>query len=566
LPKEKHAELAACIQDKLMGQENLLGYPPEIEQPAQQAVHKLLEKRGIEDDSENLQTVDVSTIAAGDVRSIGAEHVCHQTWIRLGMDKKLLELGVPESTAKMIEALVVGRLLLPGSEHRTWRWLQERSGLLELIGGIAKRSLTGFYRAGDVLFEHKTALEQHLSERARDLFSLSERILLLDLTNTYLEGTASGNPKARRGHSKERRSDCKLLTLALVLDEQGFAKSSRLYPGNHPEAATLPEIIESLTQSSPGKARTIVVDKGLATAENIAWLQAQGHHYIVVHRGKNPYSPADGEMKIIRGTRAEGDYVEVQRHETPGEVHLLCRSARRSGKDAGIRNRQETRFLERLEHYRAGLKKKSGTKIYAKVVEMIGRLRQKYPGASRFYEVQVVAESKPSGTRPVKAVDIVWKRYDTFESVRAQDGCYLLRTNRHDLSDQEIWGIYVMLTRVERSFRYLKSDLGLRPVFHQKETRADAHLFISVLAYHLLHSIEHRLQAQGDYRSWRTIRETLSTHQRLTIRFNAVTDGKTVRRHLRVCSEPEPGHKEIYRLLALNSTPMGRSMMTFSNL
>jgi transposase len=185
---------------------------------------------------------------------------------------------------------------------------------------------------------------------------------------------------------------------------------------------------------------------------------------------------------------------------------------------------------------------------------MIGRLRKKYPQASKLYDIEVMPE--PVTQKNIKAKAILWKKRDQYKDINRFDGCYVLKTDRLDLSDKEIWETYIMLTRIEGAFRSMKSHLGVRPIFHQNEKSADAHIFISVLAYHILHTIEHKLRQYGEKRSWASIRESLSTHQRLTIEYNVKKQKKIVRYHIRVCSRPEPDHKNIYRMLGLNEEPL----------
>lgn len=447
----------------------------------------------------------------------------------------------------------------PGSEVHTYHWAEQRSALYELTGAPLRASLNSLYRAGDRLFDCKDALETHLAEREKELFDLPERICLFDLTNTYFEGQAAGNAKAKHGRSKEKRSDCKLLTLALVVDEQGFAKYSRLYPGNQAECHTLSQIIESLLALRPNlaKDRTVIIDAGIATEENVGFLKSSSFHYIVVERGKADFLPDDTKaMHVIR--QNDSYRLEVKRHQSQNEVLLLCRSTGRIGKEQGIRGRQEKLFLERLQYYHDGLSKKGHTKFYPKVLEMIGRLREKYPRASKLYDIDVQLDQTPAKTP--KAKTILWKKRPQYESQCKFEGCYVLRTDRTELSDPQIWETYMMLSRVESAFRSLKSSLGLRPNFHQIEARADAHLFISVLAYHLLHTIEYKLRQCGDHRSWASIREILSTHQRLTIEYNVKEQNQIRRRHLRLCSQAEPEHRQIYQRLNLKEVALPRKI------
>lgn len=571
VPPEKYKELANCIEAMLSGQQTLFSPDPKIEIHARQAVHDIVKKRSEEqaiaktldgkaDQAPDYQHVDMASIEAAESRSLGPEYVCHSIWNELGINELLASHDVSPHSISMIETLVLGRLIFPASERQTWEWAQRRSAVYELAGTPVKGSLNSFYRATDTVFQHKDAIEAYLSKKEKEMFSLSETLCLFDLTNTHFEGRALGNPKAKFGRSKQKRSDCKLLTLALIIDELGFVKYSHLYPGNQQETRTLAEMIQSLVALRPDFAenRTVIMDAGIATEDNLDYLRRNGFHYIVVHRGKSDFTPDDtAGMKIIRD---DGEFtVSVCRKQKEEEVLLLCRSTGRIEKDRGIRNRQEQLFVERLEYYRNGLLKKGHTKVYSKVLELIGRLREKYPKASKVYDVEVLAETA-SAVKLLIAKDIIWKKKSAFEQNEAFDGCYVLATDRTDLGDSEIWRTYVMLTRVERAFRSLKSSLGLRPNFHQLERRADAHLFISVLAYHILHIIEHRLRQHGDHRCWQTICQVLSTHQRVTLEYD-VKEQRDVRRcHLRICTRPEPEHSMIYHSLGLSGAPLGRRM------
>jgi transposase len=291
--------------------------------------------------------------------------VGHSLWQELGFNRALLEAGCARTWLPLIEALVIGRLVEPGSERQSWQWMKSRSAIFELTGPPVHASLSALYRASDVLFSYQGVLETHLCRRERDLFSLTERMCFFDLTNTYFEGAVKSNPKAKRGHSKEKRSDCPLLTLALIVDEQGFPKYSHLYPGNQYEAQTLGDIIEALVKARPELARdrTVIIDAGLATEENIQLLRDKQFHYICVGRSRLDFSPEDTEdLVVIHHDEQKALKVEVKRLEQDQEVQLLCRSTGRQEKDRAIRLRQERLFLERLHYCREGLNKKGHPK------------------------------------------------------------------------------------------------------------------------------------------------------------------------------------------------------------
>lgn len=378
------------------------------------------------------------------------------------------------------------------------------------------------------------------------------------MTNTYLEGEAAANKKAKRGRSKENRSDSKLLTLALIVNEQGFAKYSHLYAGNQQESKIFVEMIEDLIKVRPdlGNERTVIMDACIATKDNIEYLMSrENFHYIVINRGERDFKIHDtDEMRVIVRDHGLQFKLEVSRREKDGEAFLLCRSSGGENEDKGIQTRQESLFVERLGYYREGLGKRGRTKSYAKLVEMVGRLRERYPRGSKEYEVTVLKDE--SDVKRKKAKDIVWKRRDTKNLVFAR--CYVLRTDLSEMTDKDIWNTYMMLTRIEVAFRSLNLRLSRRQVNPQTQGLCDSNMFVSVLSYHILHVIEQRLSLHGDYRCWETIREALSTHQRLTIEHNAKEEERIVRYHVRLCSRPETEHKIIYQRLGVSGIPLGR--------
>ena len=237
-------------------------------------------------------------------RSVGAEHVALEALRRLGLDRKLVALGFNRHQLSAAIGTIIGRMVQPGSELATHQWLQQRSGLGELLDDdFSALDLTRLYRASDQLLAQRAALEAHLYQQECDLFSLAKTVTLYDLTNTFFEGTASANPKAKRGHSKEQRSDCPLVTLALVLDASGFPKRSEVFEGNISEPKTLEKMLQRLSLAPGAVAPTVVLDAGIATEENLAWLAAQGYRYLVVSRER--HKPFDAEAAIP--IRAAGD-------------------------------------------------------------------------------------------------------------------------------------------------------------------------------------------------------------------------------------------------------------------
>jgi transposase len=379
---------------------------------------------------------------------------------------------------------------------------------------------------------------------------LKEKIILYDLTNMFLEGTGRFNRKAKYGNSKEKRSDCPLVTLGLVLDMQGFPKKSRIYEGNISEATTLEAMIKGLSDKDINEATgfkpTIVLDAGIATEDNINWLRSKHFNYIVVSRKRKKAIPSDVSMVAVK-VDEKHDTVLVKaglakNHESD-ELELYCHSVDKEKKEESIKTKFQQRFEDDLLKARNALNLKYGTKRYEKVVEKIGRLKEKYKLVSHGYKVTIQKDNKTD-----KVQDISWSRKKTDNT----SGIYCLRTNHKELNEQQIWDIYTMLTDVEDAFRCMKSELGLRPIYHQKERRCDGHLFITTIAYHLLHTIRYKLRRQGIHFCWTTIRKQLSTQVRITTTMKR-KDNKVV--HIRKSSKAEPSHQAIYDALNLLHKP-----------
>lgn len=560
----QYKALAQRIEDMLKGQKSFVDFNEELEKHARRAADKIFRKRAKEQqktEKADYREVDINSLRSGEVRSLGGEYVCHQVWKDLRMNEFLKEKGHTENTIPLMEAVVVGRLMAPGSERHTKWWAENHSAIYEFTGVPSWSSLKSYYRAGDKLYEMKEDIEKHLRVRERDLFSLEEKIILMDPTNTFFEGQVQKNQKAARGRSKERRSDCKLVTLGLIVDEMGFVKASGLFPGNQTEGDTVSTMIESMEKKADfSDTPTIVMDAGLATKENVKYLQENGYHYIVVNRGNPPMEIDYERMEVIKEDREKGVKIEVKRYAQENEVYLVCKSKQKQAKEESMRTWAETRFLENLQHYKEGLTKPRRTKKYEKVLEAIGRQKEKYSRAAKLYEVHVLPEEKEDvASEDLNARDIIWEKKERHGKKKRDEGSYILRTDRKDLSDGEIWNLYAMLTRIEKSFRSMKNELGLRPIYHQTEKRSDAHIFITLLAYHISNIIEHRLRRHGDHRCWNTIRETLQSHSRCTINYRGKDDEGVQRQcFLRICTTPEPEQAAIYKKLGIRSQALPR--------
>jgi transposase len=557
VPREQWSALAQRIEALLSGQLDLMpnGLDPRWETIAQGYAAQLIRARveptrkegGEGSGMADYQRIDISQVDLLQPRSVGVEAVALSALHQLGLDKKLHSLGFNTQQLPVAIGLIIGRMIKPASELATHAWLHNQSGLGELVGhDFSDTALTRLYRVSDQVLRHKDALESYLFEQQCDLFGLDETITFYDLTNTFFEGDARANSKARRGHSKEKCSDCPLVTLALVLDGNGFPKRSETFEGNVGEPATLAAMLERLS-TCPGKpTATVVLDAGLATEENIAWLKKQGYHYLVVSRSSKKTFD-ENKATLIKG---DGKVcIRAQRvfDEATGEVRLYCHSSEREEKERAIQRRFCERFEDELRQMAEGLTKKGCIKNYEKILIRIGRLKQRYSRVVRFYEIRV---EKDKETDNAKA--IYWSRITAEENTHL--GVYCLRTNEVHWNEQTLWRTYIMLTDLEAVFRALKSELGLRPVYHQKTGRLDAHLFISVLAYHLVHTLRLQLKAQGIHLSWESVRLQLEGQDRVTVILRR-DDGKLY--HIRKATRPESRQQVILDALGLSHYPGG---------
>jgi len=284
-PSQYHS-LSRRISDILTGQTSLYEVPLKIEQIARRAATKIFDKTSREEVANtDFKEVDIASLLTMRSRTFGGEYLCNSIWEELQINNFLLQNEVSPNTIPILKAIVLNRLIDPGSERYTKEWVDNRSSLYEVTERPLRNSLNSYYRGGDTLFKLKDKLECYLPSKEKNLFSLQEKIFFFDLTNTYFEGEQKDNPKAQFGRPKEKRTDCRLVTLGMIIDELGSAKYSELFPGNQAEGETLSVMIKKMEKNLSSGDKTIVLDAGITTAKNIRWLKDNHYHYIVVNRG-----------------------------------------------------------------------------------------------------------------------------------------------------------------------------------------------------------------------------------------------------------------------------------------
>ena len=555
LPREQWPELVSRIQSVIDGQIEIVKIPQAIEELAQNYAAQIIQSR-TDHKSKNEQLdyrqVNIDSLEMLRPRSVSCEHVALEAFRALELDKQLKKIGFNGPQLATATGTIIGRMCNPGSELATHYWLQNISGLGELIDyDFSKINLYKMYAISDQLLKNKEAIEKYLYLQEKNLFGFKETITFYDLTNTYFEGSAAANKLGERGHSKEKRTDCPLVTLGLMLDSSGFPKCSKVFEGNVSEPVTLEKMIKGMEQkSSPDllnhQKATIVMDAGIATEDNIKWLKGHHYPYIVVSR-KHHRQFNEQEAVVVKQDR---DYtVKAQKvlDAENNEILLYCHSSKREKKEQAINDRFTANFEEALTNLESGLHKKRCLKKYDKVLEKIGRLKQQYSKAAKHYNIKTYKDEK-SGN----AVKITWKRQVAPDTKDSLPGVYCLRTSHMELDEDTLWHTYTMLTDLEAVFRSLKSELGMRPVFHQITKRVTGHLFISVLAYHLVHSIRYQLKKTGDTSSWSDLRKQLAGQNRVTISMQCKNNDVI---HIRKSTRPEPRQQKIYSALGIGFHP-----------
>jgi len=424
--------------------------------------------------------VDVRRVRVERSRKFGGPWLGRELLRRLELDRFLEEKlpngreEIPWSAMTMI--LILGRLCEPSSELHLAEHLYQASAMSDLLGVPEEKvNEDRLYRALDTLLPHKKALEKLLKERLGELFDLDYDLLLYDITSTYFEGQAEGNPQAQRGYSRDHRPDCKQVNIALVVSRCGMPLGYEVFAGNRHDATTLEEMVTHMEELYGRAGRVWIMDRGLASEKNVRFLRAGGRRYIL-GTAKNSLRKFEREL-LSEDWKQVHEGLEVRLVPAPEgeEVFILCRSAERQAKEQAMHERFEKRIEEGLEKIAASgsqRRQKSGA-----VERRVGRLLERNTRAARLFDVQVEVDAQ--GFPQLR-----WSQVESWrEWARRSEGCYLLRSNVTAWTPEELWRAYVQLTEAEAAFRVHKSDLQIRPVWHHREHRVGAHILVCFLAY-----------------------------------------------------------------------------------
>ena len=509
--------------------------------------NEMIEKKTIDRQSmeQRHRLVKVESIKHKEAREIGTEWICANTWNNLKLTRLFEEIGWPQEKIQLAMTQIISRAVYPGSELATSKWIRDNSAICDITGyDMNKISKDKLYQSALDLYKNKDTIEKYLSTKTNELFDLQDRIMLYDLTNTYFEGSKIKSRLAKYGRSKEKRNDAKLVVLALVINLEGFIKYSAIHEGNYVDTSDINPLLEKLPISTSAVKPIVVMDAGIATEKNLESLTVQGYKYIVVSRtkikdyqavqeGKETYLLTKSR-KIIRLTQ-----VQSKKHT---DSFLKVESEAKGLKEQGIKNRLEQGYEQQLHLIQQSLFKPRGIKKLPKVQQRIGRAKQKYPSIHHLYNLHLDIDSDTQTVR-----DLYWEK-DIAKAEEANNklGVYFLRTNLEGTDEALEWMIYNTIREIESTFRLLKTDLDLRPIYHKNDNSTMAHLHLGLLAYWLVNTIRHQLKQSGINDDWKEIKRKASTQKSvLTTAQNSYDTIIQIKR----CTEPSEDLKRIHDAL-----------------
>jgi transposase len=447
----------------------------------QQAAQPTVEQPGLFETVEpEWVDVDLKRVRVECARQFGGVWLGYELLQRLELIQFLTEqlaIGredIPWATMAMV--LVLARWCDPSSELHLAEQGYESMALADWLGVAAEKvNHDRLYRTLDRLLPHKDALEKHLKQRLGELFQIEYDLLLYDVTSTYFEGDAEKNPQAKRGYSRDHRPDCKQVNIALVVSRQGLPLGYEIFEGNRHDVTTVEEMVKAIEKKYGKASRVWVMDRGMTSEDNVEFLKQEGRRYIL-GTPKSMLKRFEQDL-LSQEWKQVHEGLEVRLCSAPQgeEVFILCRSAERREKEKAMHERFEKRIEEGLKKIQAGCRKRKG--LPTQVAQRVGRLLGENSRAAKLFEVKV--EAGADGRAQLQ-----WKKLESWrEWARISEGCYLLRSNVTDWTGEELWRAYIQLTEAEAAFRVHKSDLQLRPVWHQKEKRVQAHILVCFLAY-----------------------------------------------------------------------------------
>jgi transposase len=497
-------------------------------------------------------TVRLDQVGVERARAFGGVWLGCTVWRALKLDELCAELMPPGreriAWAQLAAVLVIARLTEPSSElHIAENWY--RTTALEDLLGLPAESIydNRLYRALDRLLPHKQAIERHLRNRLGELFGLQYDLLLYDVTSTYFEGMAEANPLAARGYSRDHRPDCKQVCIALVVTREGMPLGYEVFAGNRHDATTVEEIVTTMEARFGVAHRIWVMDRGMTSAENVSWLQHSGRRYLI-GTPKSELRKWSREIAEAKDWNTVRQGVEAKLCVGPdgAETFVLCRSVERRAKEQAMHDLFAQRIEQGLGRLGERLKRARKALERGKLERQIGRLLGRNTRAAGRYLVELVEDTTvAAGLRLQWSVKPEWDDW-----ARHSEGCYVLRTNIADWSAETLWLTYIQLTEAEAAFRIHKSQLSLRPIWHQRADRVQAHILVCFLAYVMWKTLEQWQSRAGLGNSPRTILDELGRIQSTDVVLPLAEDPSRKLR-IRCVVKPDPAQAMLLHRLGL---------------
>jgi transposase len=509
------------------------------------------EQAALFDDGTDQRSVSIRLKGVRVERSLqfGDVYLALALWRGVGLDDFCREVMTPGKEQigweKIAAVLVAARLCEPSSElHIAEDWYR-RTALCDLLQlDDLQVNKDRLYRGLDELLEHKDALEAHLSKRYGELFAVENEVLLYDVTSTYFEGQANGNKLAKRGYSRDHRPDCKQVCIALVVSFDGFPLGYEVFAGNTHDSTTLQEIVETMERRHGVVGRVWIADRGMASAKNLTWLRETGRRYII-GAPKSELKHCEAALAETSGWRVirEGVEVKLLNGTVPEERFILCRSADRREKERAMHEKFSTRIEESLKRLQGRIAKAKKALDKAQVSRQIGRLLQRNSRAAARFETSLQDDDSAAGfTLRVEHS----AEFDRWASM--SEGAYVLRSNITDWTDEKLWKAYIQLTQAEAAFRINKDQLSVRPIWHQRDDRVEAHILVCFLAFVLWKTLEMWQQRAGLGNSPRTVLEEFARIQSHDVVLPMQAQGEV---RLRCVTQPDAAQSVLLERLGM---------------
>jgi len=561
LAVEKHKVLADRIEQILNNQIEFFTTDTQLEELAKKFsnqiiaskrvfANKRIEKKEIrnEDEQSDYQLVDVNSVDSENAREIGNEWLAKQAIEQIGLDKILAQQKISDKLLKTSLISIISRMVHPSSELETERWLKENTALNQLFDlqedEVSRYELN---KANEFLYKNKEVIEKEIYNNIKNLFSLESKIVIYDLTNMFFEGRKKGSTYCKFGRSKEKRNDCRLVCLALLVDIHGFITYSHFYSGNQSEPETLADVVADLKMKTqtPENKPVIVMDAGITTEDNLKELREMNQDYVCVSRSKlKKYQLLEEVPVIVQDNRNNKIELRKVKSEDKEDNFLYIKSEQKRIKEESMDDRFTEKFEKELNEFNSSLQKKGSRRKSADVYQRMGRLKERNSYISGQYEI-LFTENTKLGI--VTAIE--WKRKPTNNQY---DGSYFIRYSNKNLTTNEIWNTYNTIREVEQTFRTLKTDLQIRPIHHQKDDTILSHIFVGIVAYQVVNTIRYQLKKHEITMSWTKIVEKLNTYKSVVTDMMTKEGKKII---LKYCCRPSPFVTEIFEKLGYKIRP-----------